>query len=386
MLLMKIPFYNFKDLHTRSLKEKIIAHWEKIVEDNSYMEGELNHQFEKEFAATLGAKHCLLVGNGTDALELSLKAYGIGPGDNVGVPGITFLATAEAVMNVGATPIFIDVREEDALMCPSSLKRMVQQYSLRAVIPVHIYGLPCPMKEIQDVCDEFNVAIVEDAAQAHGALLEDSLEKVGSTPNLITFSFYPTKNLGAFGDAGAILTQSDFLAQKIKTLRNHGRGGVGIVGRNSRCDHLQAAVLHSKMETFEEDLAIRRRLASFYQKTLQSAPYLKCWPNKYLSLSSFHLFPILLESQNIRQKLGEYLAEKGIGTAPFYLKSLAQEDAFSHCQGECHNANKMAGRIICLPLNPTLDETQLKTVTDEIQRFFADEKKEWGEAPSPTIP
>lgn len=366
---MAVSFYNFHDLHHDELKTTIKERLNNIIDNNAFVEGEFNAAFEKEFAAKQKAKHCLLVANGTDALEISLLAYGVGHGDKVGVPGITFYATAEAVLNVGATPVWVDVDPVAGLMCPESLKRVHEKHNLKACMPVHIYGLPCPMDEINNYAKANNIAVIEDAAQAQGTFYGEN-SPVGDSPNLVTFSFYPTKNLSAFGDAGCILTNDDELAKKIVVIRNHGRGDDQAMGRNSRCDHMQAAVLHAKLPEIDKFNNQRKMVAQHYYNHLQGLP-VKVLPERFICLSSWHLYPIQLESSEVRERLMNTLREKEIGCTPFYEKTLSQEPSLSEFSGEDKNALGFAGHTLCLPMNPFLTEENVKEVAETIKAFFS---------------
>jgi len=357
---MSIPFYDFTGIHPTSFKAKALARMAQILEENSYVEGPYNQKFETEFAHMQGAKHALLVANGTDALEISLRAFDVGVGDKVGLPGITFYATAEAILNVGAIPVHIDVDEKTGLMDPDSLERVSKDHQLKAIIPVHIYGLPAPMDAIEKITKPLNIKIIEDAAQAQGTYLPKG--PAGSGDNLVTFSFYPTKNLAAFGDAGAILTSSDELAHKIKYLRNHGRGSDKL-GRNSRCDHLQAAVLHLKLEDIEKQNALRKKVAFKYHQQLKDVELM---PKEFLETSSWHLYPIVLASIAEREKLQAYLKEQGIPSAPFYERAMSQEPELTKYEGETKVAEGLAGRVICLPLFPYLKDEQVDFVCKAI--------------------
>ncbi len=364
---MTVPFYNFTDLHHKSFREEIKARLSKIIDDGAFIEGEYNGKFEKEFAVMQGAKHCLLVANGTDALEIALQAHGIGPGHKVGVPGITFYATAEAIINVGAEPVFIDVDPVCALMCPESLKRVMQTTKIDAIMPVHIYGLPAPIKALEEICRPAGIPIIEDAAQAQGTFVDG--KPVGSTNNIVTFSFYPTKNLSAFGDAGAILCQDDHLATIIKTIRNHGRGDANRLGRNSRCDHMQAAVLDLKMHEIDGYNQSRKKIASWYNEALRDLE-VEILPEHYVESSSWHLYPIKLANKDQRVGLQDHLKNQGIGTAPFYERAMSQEKALGGYKGEDSVAKSLAGRMLCLPMNPFLTKDDVKTVADEIATFL----------------
>ena len=343
---MVVPFYDFKSLHNHAFQQLAKERISKILEDNSFVEGEFNTKFEKDFSSMQKNNHCLLVANGTDALEISLRAIGIKEGDLVGLPGITFFATAEAIINVGAKPVFIDVSPSTGLICPKSFSRVASNYSLKAVIPVHIYGLPAPISEVEEIAKLHNISIIEDAAQAFGAFYDKERSfPVGSGKNLVTFSFYPTKNLSAIGDAGAILTNCSDMAEKIKSLRNHGRGSTDLVGRNSRCDHLQAAVLHLKLQNAEKLNDQRKNVAKLYYKHLSEIS--NALPEeKFLELSSWHLFPLKLESVEVRKSLQKRLQEADIGCAPYYEKSMSQEPALKNFHGEHEEAEKLAGRVL----------------------------------------
>ena len=365
---MSVSFYDFANLHHEDFKTKVKQRINDIIDNNAFVEGEFNNKFENDFAKLQKSNHCLLVANGTDALEIALSVYGIGAGDKVGVPGITFYATAEAVLNVGATPVWIDVQAEDGLICPKSLERVHNEHNLQAIMPVHIYGLPAPMKEINQFCEAQGIHIVEDAAQAQGTFYEKD-SPVGDCKNLVTFSFYPTKNLSAFGDAGCILTHDEELKKKIIVNRNHGRGDEQNMGRNSRCDHMQAAVLYTKMEEIEKFNEQRKEVAKMYHKSLAGTP-LKTLPEKYLELSSWHLYPTQLESVETREKLMNHLREKGIGCTPFYEKTLSQEPALSGYKGEDEVAKNFAGKTLCLPMTPFLTQKDIDTVVSEINNFF----------------
>ena len=369
---MEIPFYNFSKLHPPEFREEINKRIQKIIFESNFVEGEFNFKFEEEFAKLQESHHCLLVGNGTDALEISLSAYGIKAGDKVGVPGITFFATAEAVINMGGVPVFIDVEPDTGLMSFDSLKRVHKKAALKAVIPVHIYGLPANMNEINNFCWENEILVVEDAAQAQGSFYEKD-KAVGNGPNLTTFSFYPTKNLSAFGDAGAILTKDQRLADKIRSLRNHGRDEVGVVGRNSRCDHIQAAVLHLKLTNIAAYNQKRKDVAKYYFESLKEKNSFKMIPESYLNLSSWHLFPIILNNPAKRMEFNGYLKARGIPVAVFYDKALSEEKAliqYRTSPGEWENAEEFSKKVVCLPIGPFLTREEVQYISQEVMGFF----------------
>ena len=364
---MEVSFYNFNKLHDSSFQKQILARFEEIVKNNAFVEGPYNYSFEKGFAKFLNSNHALLVANGTDAIEIALKAAGVEAGDKVAIPGITFYATAEAVINIGARPVLVDVDEETGLMCVESFKRMAKKHTLKAVIPVHIYGLPAHLEEIEKVCGK-EIAIIEDAAQAHGAKYLDGTN-VGSRDTFTTFSFYPTKNLSAFGDAGAISCKKDEDKELILSIRNHGRGREDVVGRNSRCDHLQAAVLDLKLTDFAEKNEARKKAARLYYKHLRHVQLL---PEKYLDYSSWHLFPILLKNQAEREKLINYLQSKKIGTGMYYPQAMSQFKTLESykADGEYEKAETFGKKVLCLPMHCFLEEAQIEYVANEINHFY----------------
>lgn len=368
---MAVGFYNFKELHNEKLQADVIERFKEIISKNTFVEGEYNTKFEQEFAHYIQAHHCLLVANGTDALEIALQAYDIKPGDKVAISAISFFATVECVINQGAHPIFVDVDPLTGLLCPDSLERIVNKYpDIKAVIPVHIYGLPAPIEKIQPICDAKGIAIVEDGAQAHGGRYESG-KMIGSSSNLCTFSFYPTKNLGAFGDAGAITAPNKKVADKIMSIRNHGRSPEGhkLFGRNSRCDHLQAAVLDLKFQQFHEQNEQRREIAKKYFEKLKGIK-IEMVPEKYIELSSWHLFPIRLANKEEKYAMKEHLSKKGIGCALFYEKAMPEEAPCTSFLGEKVNALTFAAQTLCIPMNPFINHDEIKEVVKEIKSFF----------------
>ncbi len=368
---MAVTFYNFQELHHPEFNKKIKERIGKIIDNNAFVEGEYNHSFEQRFAQMQGAKYACLVANGTDALEIALQAYDIGHGDKVGIPGISFFATAECVISVGATPVFIDVDPATGLMDPESLKRVIKEHQLNAIIPVHIYGLPAPIAKLEEICRPLDIKIIEDAAQGQGGYLTAG-NPIGSSDNLTTFSFYPTKNLSAFGDAGAVLTQDEKLAEKIIQIRNHGRSPQGHIlsGKNSRCDHIQAAVLDLKLDDIEKNNEGRRNAAQAYFNALKELP-IQIPAEEFIALSSWHLYPIQVADKEQKEQLQNFLKEREIGSALFYAKSLPEELPLQDCAGERTNAIKFAAQTICLPMNPFITQNDVQEVANALKEFFA---------------
>lgn len=367
---MAIGFYNFQKLHDEEFQSKIKEIFSGIIAKNAFVEGEYNTKFENDFAKLQAAKRCLLLANGTDALEIALSAYGIGAGDKVGIAAISFFATAECVITVGATPIFIDVDPATGLMDPASLERVLKDHDLKAIIPVHIYGQPAPIEKLEAICHPKGIKIVEDGAQAQGGFYANG-NPIGSSKNITTWSFYPTKNLGAFGDAGAITCEDDKLIERILSIRNHGRSPNGhiLIGRNSRCDHMQAAVLHLKLEKIEEQNKERKKIAKKYMEALAGLP-IRMVPESLLELSSWHLFPIGLATKEQKYALKDHLASKEIGSALFYEKSLPEELPIKDAAGEKKHAIEFAASTLCLPMHPFLTDEDIQTVANELKSFL----------------
>jgi dTDP-4-amino-4,6-dideoxygalactose transaminase len=367
---MQVSFYNFQKLHDQELQDAILGRYKEIIANNAFVEGKWNGEFETQFAHMQGAKHCLLLANGTDAIELALIACGVKPGDKVGVAAISFYASAEAVVTVGAEPVFIDVLPESGLIDPASLERVLQQHELKAIVPVHIYGQSVDIVALEKICRPRGIKIIEDGAQAQGGFYANG-KPIGSSDNITTFSFYPTKNLGAFGDAGAVTFNDDALRQPLLSLRNHGRSPTGtlLVGRNSRCDHLQAAVLQIKLAKIEQYNRDRKTIAGKYLAALKELP-IRMVPEKYLQLSSWHLFPIGVATRELKYQLKDYLTQNGIGNALFYEKALPEEGPIAHYAGEREQALAFAGQTLCLPMHPFLTEAEIQQVKSVLQKFF----------------
>lgn len=372
-----VPFYDFKTLQSQRPIDSIIQKVSQLIKDYSLIEGPYNQKFEAEFAKYLEAKHCLLVANGTDALEIALQVNGIGPQDLVGVPAVTYHATAEAVVNIGAKVVLIDIIPQTGLMDPESLRRVLKTKKLKAIMPVHLYGMPVEMEEIEQIALEFGIKIVEDAAQAHGALVGN--KKVGNSNNIVTFSFYPTKNLGAFGDAGAMIFPNNSngleMYEQAKMIRNHGRVGTKIIGfgRNSRCDHIQACILDALLPEVDVQKKLRSEIAIQYYKLLQNNPHLNLMPARAIEESSWHLFPILFKTPGIKKYMMEQLHHFGVEVANHYDQCLADLPALSNklsSSDEFKAARVFCDQVICLPNFPTMTKSQVEYVCQTLEKVL----------------
>jgi len=359
-----VPFLDLAAMHSELMPE-LDQVWKRVASTSSFIGGELVERFEAEWAAYCGTKYCVGLSNGTSALQLALAGLGIRIGDEVIVPANTFVATVEAIEAVGATPVFIDVNPQTLLMTASVVEAAITPRTA-AVIAVHLYGQPVDMDEICRTASAAGIAVIEDAAQAHGATWNG--RRAGSLSTIGCFSFYPGKNLGAFGDAGAVVTNDDALAERIRSMSNHGRARDNphqheIVGNNYRLDALQAAILSIKLKRLEEWNAQRRRAAKTYESALAPLPLeiVKTAPG---AVSSHHLFVIMTEH---RDDMRRALAAENIATGIHYPTPC-------HCQPAFMTKRRVrlpvvegaARRILSLPMYPHLSDSTVGRVADAI--------------------
>lgn len=373
---MNIPFLDLKGPHYE-LKDELDAAYHRVMDSGWYILGEEVEAFENEFAQYCGAKHCVGVGNGLEALHLILRALGIGAGDEVLVPSNTFIATWLAVTQAGAKPIPVEPDVATFNIDASGIKEKISGRT-RAIIPVHLYGQCCDMGVILDLAEKFNLAVIEDAAQAHGAKYKGI--KAGGFGRAAGFSFYPGKNLGAVGDAGAVVTNDDALAQKIRLLRNYGSDKKyyhDFQGFNSRLDPLQAAFLRVKLRLALDAWNDRRELiAARYTERFAGienlrAPIVPRWAKPV-----WHLYVIRLACRDALQKV---LTEAGVGTLIHYPVPPHLSKAFSELgwkKGEYPIAEALADTVLSLPIGPHLDTTDADKVADLIVQFFKDSKND----------
>jgi dTDP-4-amino-4,6-dideoxygalactose transaminase len=356
----------FLDLHPGNDAAAIREAIERVVARGWYVLGPELEAFEQEFAAASGARFAVGVGNGTDAITLLLRASGIGAGDEVIVPAMTAAFTGLAVIAAGGTPIVVDVDPHTLNLDPAACAAAVTSRT-RAIVPVHLYGQPADLEKIAAVATEHSLAIVEDCCQAHLATYRGM--QVGTRGVGGAFSFYPTKNLGALGDAGAVITNDADVAERVRRLRNGGqrvRYDHVEAGINSRLDEMQAAILHARLPRLANQTARRRQLAASYRRRLPSVvdPIAEHDPGHV-----YHLFPV--RSRN-RQGLQEHLRRAGIETLIHYPIALSQQEAFAvgH-RGGCPQAEAAARELLSLPLHPRLTDEAVEQVCEAIDNFGA---------------
>lgn len=364
---MKIPLVDLAAQY-QTIKPEIDDAIQRVLQRSSFILGEEVESFETEFAAYCGSSYCIGVASGSAALHLALLASGIGPGDEVITTPFTFAATAEAIVHCGAKPVFVDVRGDDANIDPAKIEQAITPRT-KAIVPVHLYGKPAEMDRIHEIALRYKLKVVEDAAQAHGALYRG--KPCGTMSEAACFSFYPSKNLGAFGDGGAVITNDPEIAKKVRMSRDHGRQGKYLhseTGFGERLDGLQAAVLRVKLRHLDSWNRTRRSHADRYQRLL-----LRCrvvLPDEGRDLAAvYHLFVVRSRE---RDALQEHMHRRDVATGIHYPVPLHMQPAFANLgyrKGDFPEAEKAAERVLSLPMYPELRDSQLVIVAKAVAEF-----------------
>jgi len=361
---MNIPWVNLT-IQYQNIRSEINSAIQNILDHGDFILGQDVAKLEEEFAAYCGTKYAVGVDNGLSALELSLRALGVEPGQEVIVPTHTFTATAAAVTLAGATPVFVDADPETCNIDPAKIENAITSRT-RAIIPVHLYGLPADMDAIRRIAEKHNLVVVEDACQAHGARYNGN--RIGSLGHAAGFSFYPTKNLGAYGDGGMVTTNDEKVAETIRALRNCGQREKNVhelIPFNHRLDNLQAAILRVKLHHLDEWIALRRKWAALYTQLLTGSDLvLPVEPTGYEHV--YHLY--VVRSQQ-RDALMAFLRERGVGTAIHYPKPVHLQPYYANVtdrRGQFPVAEKICNEILSLPMFPELTEEQVEIVAAEI--------------------
>ncbi|MBI4833808.1 MAG: DegT/DnrJ/EryC1/StrS family aminotransferase [Planctomycetes bacterium] len=366
---MKVPFVDLTAQY-ESIKSEIAAKITDIISRGDFILGKDLEQFESEFAAYSGVKYGIGVASGTDALYLALLACDIGKGDEVITAANTFIATAIAISQTGAKPVLADIDRKTYNLDPKHLFKLITK-NTKAIIPVHLCGQPAQVAEIKEIAAKHKLRVIEDAAQAHGAYF-DGKNKVGSLSDLACFSFYPAKNLGAYGDGGMIITNSPELAEKARLLRNYGqkiKNEHSVMGFNSRLDNLHAAVLRIKLKYLDEWNDKRRRNGKIYYELFgASSPVVL--PNPEKGDHIYHLYVVLAENRN---KLADFLKKREIASGMHYPIPVHLQPCYKHLgyhKGDCPNAEYYAENTLSLPMYPELSLEQIKWVVDSVKEFY----------------
>lgn len=364
---MKIPFVSFELMH-KEIEKDIIDKLKEVYSKNWFIQGEEVKKFEEEFADFCDSKYCIGCGNGLDALYLILRGYDIGKGDEVIVPSNTYIATALAVSYTGATPIFVEPNLETYNINPKLIEGAITS-NTKAIIAVHLYGQPAHMDIINEIANKYNLKVIEDAAQSHGALYNG--EKVGSLGDAAGFSFYPGKNLGALGDAGAVVTSDKELADKIRSIGNYGSDKKYhhlYKGTNSRLDEVQAGFLRIKLKKLDLWNENRREIANLYLSKINNKNIIKPLEADYAK----HVWHIFAVRCNDRQRLQEYLKDNEIGTNIHYPIPMHLQEAYSDMnieKGSLTIAEEISSTQLSLPMYYGMKEEEVKYIIDKINQF-----------------
>ncbi len=365
---MRVPFLSFETTNQQIRKEVLVS-FEKFFDDAWYILGERLKQFEREYAYFNKVEHAIGVSNGLDALHLALRSLDIGSGDEVIVPSNTFIATVLAVSYVGAKPVFVEPDNQTYNIDPSNIQRAITKKT-KAIMPVHLYGQACDMDAIENVARANNLFIIEDNAQAHGAAFNGRL--TGSIGDINATSFYPGKNLGALGDAGAVTTNNTELANKVLALRNYGstkKYNNEYIGYNMRLDEIQAAFLSIKLKYLTEWTRQRQTIAGWYTEALQGIGDITVPSTLAGSTHVFHLYVIRTK---FRDALQQYLASKEIGTLIHYPIPPHLQKAYAdlgYKKGDYSIAEEMAETCLSLPMWPSMSPNDIEFVCESIRRF-----------------
>ncbi len=357
---MTVPFLDLKAQYM-TIKKEVDSAMQSVIDTCAFAGGPAVEAFEKSFAMYCGTKHCVAVANGTSALELIFRAYGIGNNDEVITVTNSFFASAEAISLAGATPVLVDCRLDDALIDATKIEEKITKRT-RAILPVHLYGQCADMDAIIAIAKKHNLLVIEDACQAHGSMYKKKM--AGSMGDAAAFSFYPGKNLGAYGEGGAVTTNNDEIAKKIRILRDHGmpRKYVhAVVGRNERMDGIQGAVLSTKLKYLNQWNERRQSHAALYRKLLADNKNITLFTAHEDRSSNYHLFVIRVKN---RDQVMEKLKEHGISTGIHYPIPIHVQEAYGNRwkQGDFPVAERMSGELLSLPMYAEMTEAMVREV------------------------
>jgi len=369
-----IPLVDLKAQYL-DIREDLLRVWDDTLHRMHLFLGPQVQQFERDFARYLGVRHVLGVGSGTEALDLALQALGVGPGDEVITTPFTFFATVEAILHVGARPVFVDIDPDTYTMDPDAVEAALTPRT-RALLPVHLFGHPAPMHRLLPLARRHHLLVLEDAAQAHGAriLIDNAWKPVGSLGDAAAFSFYYTKNLGAFGEGGAVATSRDEVAEKLRLLRVHGQTDKythTLIGTNSRLDELQAAVLNLKLPKLDRWNERRRALAARYTEALQDLDVITPVETPW-AYHVYHLYVIRVPA-NHRDALREHLMARGIGVGIHYPIPAHLQPAlegYGYREGAFPLCERISREVLTLPMHPFLTDEEVDSITETIREYF----------------
>lgn len=365
---MKIPVFDLQ-AEINLLRNEIIESFESVLDSGQFIMGENVKKFEQEAAEYLGVKHAIGVNSGTDALVIGLRAAGISEGDEVITTPFTFFATAEAISQVGAKPIFVDINRDTFNIDPEQVAKHITPRT-KAIIPVHMFGHPAAMEQLQNIAKRYQLKIIEDVAQAFGA--EYKGQKAGTIGDVGCFSFFPTKNLGAYGDGGLIVTDDDDLARIAKMLRVHGSEKKyynELLGYNSRLDEVHAAILRIKLTRIEEWNTRRINIAAEYNALLGQLSGVRTPAVSQEVRHVFHQYTIAVQAGK-REALQKHLKDKGIGTMIYYPVPVHKLPIYEHMDVSCPVAEQISSEVLSLPMWPFLEKDQIDYIATQVNQLF----------------
>ncbi|MEW4562457.1 DegT/DnrJ/EryC1/StrS family aminotransferase [Bremerella sp. JC770] len=363
-----VPFLDIRE-QNRRIEKELRAAVDQVIDNAQFILGPGTKSFEEAFAAYCGTKYCVGVNNGTSALHMALIANGIGPGDEVITTAHTWISTSWAISYVGATPKYVDIDPQTYNLDPSLVESVITPRT-KAILPVHLYGQACELKSLSSICDSHNLRLIEDAAQAHGAKCDG--KRVGSIGHIGCFSFYPGKNLGAFGEAGAVVTDDQEMAERIRRLRDHaqdGRHNHVELGFNTRMEGIQGAVLEVKLRHLDAWNEARRRLADYYRENLANVSGLRLPQCVDPQGHVWHLFVVLVDAAR-RDEIRQELADQGIATGVHYPTPVPLQPVYQHLghkPGDFPVAEDVMAQCISLPMFPEWEESQARQVVDAVK-------------------
>jgi dTDP-4-amino-4,6-dideoxygalactose transaminase len=372
VITQEIPLVDLRAQYA-TIRHEVRAAIDEVLESMQLTIGPNVRAFDQEFASYIGTKHAIGVGSGTDALQLAIRACGVSAGDEVITVSFTFFATVEAILYANARPILVDVEERSMLIDAAAVAAAITPKT-KAIIPVHLYGRTVDMKPLRQIAQDRNITLIEDAAQAHGALLDDG-KKAGTAGRVNCFSFYCSKNLGAYGEAGSITTNDERLAEELRALREHGQSTRyyhPVVGYNARLDEIQAAILRIKLRRLEGWNARRRELARMYDERLREsgviAPEIPADVRRHV----FYTYTIRVPGGR-RDDLRKYLADRGIGTQIHYPVPIHMQQSaefLGYRKGDLPVTEKVASEVLSLPMYPELTDAQVDRVATGVTDFM----------------
>ena len=372
----KINMVDLKGQYLK-IKDEVDKGIMEVIETTSFIKGPAVQKFQKHLEKYLGVKHVIPCGNGTDALQVAMMALGLKPGDEVITTSFTFIATAEVIALLGLVPVLVDVNENTYNIDPDSVRKAITNKT-KAIVPVHLFGQSSPMEDIMAIANEFNLFVIEDNAQAIGAdyiCNDGSKKKTGTIGHLGCTSFFPSKNLGAYGDGGAIFTNDDDLAEQLRAVVNHGmkvRYYHDYVGVNSRLDSMQAAILDVKLKHLDAYCDARRKAADYYDQAFADCEKLKTPVRYQKSTHVFHQYTLVTNGVD-REALKSFLAEKGIPMMVYYPVPLHMQKAYKsdrYNEGDFPITEALSEHVISLPMHTELTDEQLKFITSNVLEYL----------------